>query len=164
MIMHSATDMTCGAISCRTLAIARSLRWSALASVMKANSSSVNASSFDSSLKTLPIILCSLLPGDDVPYLSAPSALRKEVMFVWWGGFTAPPHKHNLFAKRWRCAKNLCCETTYVVKNLCCETTYVVKNLRCETTYVAKNLCCETTYVAKNLCCETIYVVKNLRC
>ena len=31
--------------------------------------------------------------------LSAPPALRKDVMFVVWGGFTAPHNKHNIFAK-----------------------------------------------------------------
>src|SRR5579883_2880943 len=60
--MHSATDTTCGATSWSTLTIGRSLRLSALGSVMNANSSSVNSSSCARKLNRLdiehPAFLC----------------------------------------------------------------------------------------------------------
>ena len=43
--MHSATETICGIVSCKTLIIARSLRLSALGSVINAKSSSVSFSS-----------------------------------------------------------------------------------------------------------------------
>src|SRR5579885_1002598 len=51
--MHSATETICGKTSCRTLIMARSLRLSALGSVIKAKSSSVSFSSSARKRKTL---------------------------------------------------------------------------------------------------------------
>src|SRR5579875_2656179 len=53
--MHSATETIWGRTSCRTLIIARSLRLSALGSVMNAKSSSVNFSSSARKRETLDI-------------------------------------------------------------------------------------------------------------